>query len=313
MKRPLSMAIASCLAFAAPVCGHETVKVNALELYDRIPAPPPDAAAAHVRLDCRPESARRRCDVAKFYRAIDGELADLKRRIDEAQASLDQPAAPAAPNVDPAALQKQIEKMTPEQAMQFAMQFSRQMTGAQAAPPESAEVRAAIAEAQKVNSRSSDDLLHPDETAKRLARIDLQRRRRLDELQQWREAEYRKLPEVNLGAVVGIVKDPKAVHALGLQAADRRIAAENEYLAALHTLWPQELEKRKAIHRPLQRALIAADYGETAAGITSRQILTHGQASIANAAAFLLHRSREASENAGLAWLERLDLENKKP
>jgi hypothetical protein len=31
---------------------------------------------------------------------------------------------------------------------------------------------------------------------------------------------------------------------------------ENEYLAALQKLWPEELKKRKAIYEPLQQALV---------------------------------------------------------
>lgn len=210
-------------------------------------------------------------------------------------------------------MQKKLEKMTPEEKMQFAMQMSQQMAGMQNIQPESEEVQAAIEEVNKVNSRANEDFISPDATAKKFTQIQSDWRRQQDEIKKWRAAEYEKVPQISGGPGVGMIKEPKAMHALSLSAVAKHLAVENEYLAALQKLWPEELNKRKTIYAPLQQALVTVEYGEAAVNTTFKQMFVQSQVSMITTAATLIHLSREASESAGRFWQEKLNLEKGKP
>jgi hypothetical protein len=289
------------------------VKVNVVELYDKIPAPPADAKAAHARLVCVTENTMQRCDAEKFYQPINSELATLQQRVEKTLAALAQPSVTAMQQIDPKEMQKKLEKMTPEEKMQFAMQMSQQMAAAQNIQPESEEVQAAIEEVNKVNSRANEDYINPDETAKKMTQIQSDWRHKQDEIKKWRAAEYEKVPQVGGGPGVGMIKEPKAMHALNLNAIAKQLAVENEYLAALQKLWPEELKKRKAIYEPLQQALVSVEYGEAAVNTTFKQMFVQSQGSMLATATTLIHLSREASESAGRVWQEKLNLEKEKP
>jgi hypothetical protein len=120
------------------------VKVNILELYDKIPAPPTDAKAAHARLVCVVENTFQRCDAEKFYQPINAELDALKQRLKKTLAAFAQTSVAAMPKIDPQEMQKKLEKMTPEEKMQFAMQMSQQMAALQKLWPEELKKRKTI-------------------------------------------------------------------------------------------------------------------------------------------------------------------------
>lgn len=312
MKGLSLIALLLCLVLPLLAFSQEVVKVNILELYDKIPAPPVDAKAAHARLVCVVENTAQRCEAEKFYQPINSELAALQQRVEKTQAALAQPSVIAMQQIDPKEMQKKLEKMTPEEKMKFAMQMSQQMAGAQNLQPESEEVQAAIEEVNKVNSRANEDFISPDETAKKMTQIQSDWQRKRDEIRTWQGVEYEKLPQVSMGPGIGMAKEPKAVHAFNLNVIAKHLAVENEYLAALQKLWPEELKKRKAIYEPLQQALATIEYGDAVGNTIYKQMLAQGQLSMLTTAANLIHLSREASESAGRLWQEKLNLEKEK-
>jgi len=303
------------LCFPLPILasGQEMVKVNILELYDKIPAPPVDAKAAHARLVCVVENTVQRCEAEKFFQPINAEFAALQQRLEKTLTALAQPSVTTMQQIDPKEMQKKLEKMTPEEKMKFAMQMSQQMAGAQNIQPESEEVQAAVEEVNKVNSRANEDFISPDEIAKKMTQIQSDWQRKRDEIRIWQGGEYEKLPQISMGSGIGMAKEPKAVHAFNLNVIAKHLAVENEYLAALQKLWPEELKKRKAIYEPFQQALVIVEYGDAANNATFKQMLVQGQASMLTTATILIHLSREASESAGEWWQEKLKLEKEKP
>lgn len=313
MKRLSLIVHFLCLVLPILAFSQEMVKVNILDLYDKIPAPPADAKAAHARLVCVTENMAQRCEAEKFYQPINGELAALQQRVEKTQAALAQPSVAAMQKIDPQEMQKKMEKMTPEEKMQFAMQMSQQMAAMQNIQPESEEVQAAIEEVNQVNSRANEDFISPDATAQKMTQIQSDYQRKHDEIRKWKDAEYEKVPQIAGGPGVGMIKEPKAMHALNLNARAKQLAVENEYLAALQKLWPEELKKRKAIYAPLQQALVTVQYGEAAVNTTFKQMFVQSQVSMLTTAANLIHLSREASESAGRLWQEKLNLEKQKP
>jgi GTPase Era involved in 16S rRNA processing len=124
--------------------GQGMVKVNVVELYDKIPAPPADAKAAHARLVCVTENTMQRCDAEKFYQPINSELATLQQRVEKTLAALAQPSVTAMQQIDPQEMQKKMEKMTQEEKIQFAMQMSQQMAALQKLWPEELKKRKTI-------------------------------------------------------------------------------------------------------------------------------------------------------------------------
>lgn len=50
--------------------GQQFVKVNILDYYDKVPAPPADAKEAYSKAECAGEDVMKYCAVAKLYQSI---------------------------------------------------------------------------------------------------------------------------------------------------------------------------------------------------------------------------------------------------
>ncbi len=311
MKRRLFI----LLCFFHPILtfSQEMVKVNILEQYDKIPAPPTDARAAHGRLVCAVENGFENCEAKKFYQATTDALAALEQQITKTNAALAQPGVQAMQQIDPQEMQKKIEAMSPEEKIQFAMQMSQMALGMQNVQPESEEVQEALAEFGEVSVAVNSEYTNPDEIARKKLQLDADRQRKHDEIDAWAKAEHAKIPQVAGGPGVGMIPEPKAAHALRISTVDKHLAVDNEYLTALQKWWPEEIKKQKARFTPFQQKLAAVDYGGQANNTVHKQTLVHGQSMMLNAAAALAQFSREVSESAGRRWQDKLKLEKEKP
>ena len=99
MKRLFALLL--CFSLPLLASGQEMVKVNILALYDKIPAPPVDAKAAHARLVCVVENAAQRCEAVKFYQPINSELAALQQRLEKTEGALALPCVNSMQKIDP--------------------------------------------------------------------------------------------------------------------------------------------------------------------------------------------------------------------
>lgn len=302
-----------CLLFPALALGQEMVKVNILELYDKIPAPPADARTAHSRLVCAVENRFENCEAKKFYQATTDALAALEQQITKTNAALALPGVQVMQQIDPQEMQKKIEAMSPEEKIQFAMQMSQMALGMQNVQPESEEVQEALAEFGEVSVVVNSEYANPDEVAKKKLQMDAERQRKHEEIDAWAKTEHAKIPQVAGGPGVGMIPEPKAAHALKVNALEKHIAADNEYLTALQKWWPEENKKQKARFTPFQQKLAAVDYGEQANNTVHKQTLVQGQSMMFSTAAALAQFSRDVSESAGRRWQEKVKLEKEKP
>lgn len=290
----------------------EMIKVDILERYGKIPAPPADAQAAYNRLVCVVENGFEKCEAKKFYLLTADALAALEQQITKTQAALAQPGVQAMQQIDPQEMQKKIEAMSPEEKIQFAMQMSQMALGMQNVQPESEEVQEALAAFGEVSVAVNSEYTNPDEIAKQKRQLDAERQRKHEEIDAWAQAEHAKIPQVAGGPGVGMIPEPKAAHALKVSTVEKHIATDNEYLTALQKWWPEEIKKQKARFSPFQQKLAAVDYGEQANSTVHKQTLVQGQSMMLSTAAALAQFSRDVSESAGKRWQEKLKLEKEK-
>lgn len=302
-----------CLLFPVLAFSQEMVKVNILEVYDKIPAPPADAQAAHSRLVCVVENGFERCEAKKFYQSTADALAALEQQITKTNAALAQPGVDAIKQIDPQEMQKKIEAMSPEEKIQFAMQMSQMALGMQNVQPESEEVQEALAAFGEVSVAVNSEYTNPDEVAKKKTQMDAERQRKHEEIDTWARAEHAKIPQVAGGPGVGMIPEPKAAHALRISTVEKHLAVDNEYLTALQKWWPEEIKKQKTRFTPFQQKLAAVDYGEQANSTVHKQTLVQGQSMMFSAAAALAQFSRDVSESAGRRWQDKLKLDKENP
>lgn len=297
------------LLLPALAFSQEMVKVNLIEQFDKVPAPPADAKIAYTRLVCTEKDGFESCDAEKFYQPTAEAIAALEQRLTALNAALAQPGVQAMQQIDPQEMQKKLEAMSPEQKIQFAMQMSQMALGMQSVQPESEEVQAAVAAFGEMSVAVNSEYTNPDATAKKKQQLDAERQRRQEEIKTWAEAEQKKIPQVPGGPGVGMIAEPKATHALHVATVEKQLAVDNEYLAALQKWWPEEIKKLQARFTPFQEKLAAVEYGEQANNTVHQQTLVQGQSMMLSAAATLIQISRAASESAGQLWQRKLKLE----
>jgi len=310
MKRLFSVLL--CFSFPILTFSQEMVKVNLIEQFDKVPAPPADAKTAHNRLVCSEKDGFESCDAEKFYQPTAEAIAALEQRLTALNAALAQPGVQAMQQIDQQEMQKKLETMSPEQKIQFAMQMSQMALGLQSVQPESEEVQAAVAAFGEMSVAVNSEYNNPDEIARKKQQLDAERQRRQEEIKVWAEAEQKKIPQVPGGPGVGMIPEPKATHTLHVARVEKRLAVDNEYLAALQKWWPEEIKRLKARFTPFQEKLAAVEYGEQANNTVHQQTLVQGQSMMLSAAATLIQISRAASESTGQLWQRKLKLESEK-
>jgi len=312
MRRVL---FAVLVVFPMVVLGQEMIKVNVLEYYDKIPAPPLDVKDAYARLVCTGEVDNQRCSSEKFYKAVVDELKPLSERMEKLNMVLSQPTVNVMQQIDPEAVKKKMESMTQEEKIQYAMQMSQQMSQqlnvANKTAPESPAVLDAIEEHGRINEQVALEMTTAADPTNPKMKLVLERSRKHDDVKTWAEAEHKKIPLVNYGPGAGQMPDQKKVAALERATLDKHLVVENDYLKALQTVWKDELAKQKARFTPYQQKLAAVHYGEDAISYTNKTTLLGGQGLMLETARSLINWSQSATDEAAGWWQQQLDLEKK--
>ena len=89
------------------------IKVNVLEYYEKISAPPLDVKDAYARLDCAADLQH--CNSDKLYKSLNAEFA----RIGKLNMTLSQPTANTMQKLDAEAIKKKMESMTRDEKIKY--------------------------------------------------------------------------------------------------------------------------------------------------------------------------------------------------
>jgi hypothetical protein len=295
-----------------PSFAQEMIKVNIIELYDKIPAPPADVKAARARAECTGEGVTLNCTAEKFFKPTEESTEALARQFGELGMALAQPQADAMRKVDPEEMKKKLESMTQEEQIAYAMEMSKQMGLTKALEPEPEAVQAALEECDALNLAIAGDAQNIMEITKKKMALREQRDRKHQEISEWEAAEAKKIPLVD-GGEAGKFPDPKLSYSLRVKTMDKHIAAENEYLKALPAEWNDHLKSEKARYSPLQGKLVAIHYGEDAKNVETKQKLVNGQSQLLGPIGELMSVSKEATDSALNWWRQKEEVVAQKP
>lgn len=303
----------TCLLFPVLVSGQDVVKVNILDLAGKIPPPPADVKEAFQRSDCKEAPSAGygyECHPERFYKPVVDRLDATRQDIEKAVMTLSQPSMEAMKGMDAKEMRKKMKSMSKEDKMKMAMEMSKG-AAPRAISPEPGDVMAAQRECQAVAGGAAEDIRGAEEIYQRRGKLVQARDRKHEEIDAWKEAEAKKLPQISTGETGG--PEPKAYHALLVKATDRHLAAENEYLKAIAKEWQGTHDRYMSRYAPLQKKLVAIGHGEAAKNPETRRQILNAQGLMVGGTDDLVKLSREATDHAYTWWARKLQLEKEKP
>lgn len=302
-----------CFCLPLLVFSQEMVKVNILEMYSKIPAPPANVNEGYTRAECVSSTGvAQPCETKKYYKPSADSFVSLAQQLEKLSAVLAMPANASMMTMDPEAIKKKMASMSDAEKMQFAMQMTQQMgLGPKDLQPESDEVQAALDEYHQINQLIAADMQDTSAIARK-GQLTIERQRQHEKINEWAQTEHKKIPLVVFGEA-GRFPEPKAAYALEVKTMEKRLAVENDYLQKLQAQWQAEREQQKARFASFQQKLMLIEYGEAAVNVEYKRLLLGGQAWMLGAGQNLLDQSRDATAESARWWVQKLQLEQKKP
>ncbi len=207
--------------------------------------------------------------------------------------------------------QKKMAKMSDAEKMKLGMEMAKQyqsQNNQYVREPES--VLAALEEGTQIDKRTGDNMLNANKTAGELSAIQKKYDDKHKKIDDWLNKEIAKLPLIKQKVDIAI-QDPAKVKALDLQAADKHIAVENDYLKIAAENWRMDLKKDSENFSKFENLLAETQYGDDAKNKKDRQILASHQSMIIQKALELASRSKDIFEEAAQYILNKKNIEKR--
>ena len=310
MVRALVVFLVLTLPFMA--FGQDVVKVNILEIANKIPAPPTDVKDAFSRtVEVQQEgsvSSHRETD--PYYKPVKDKMEAVNKQIEKALQVLAKPQMDVANEMNQKEMQKKFQTMSQEEQMKMAMEMSKKM-GMGAIVPEPEPVKAAVTECINVNQAIGADMQGAQEWYRKRQKMEQDREKQHSDIDAWKETELAKLPQISYGEMGG--PEPKAEYALLTKVMQKHLAVENDYLKAVQKEWKAGWDKYVARFSPLQEKLAKINYGADAKNPPTKQQLLTGQGQMVSSTGDLIELSSKSTESSAEWWQRKLELEKNKP
>ncbi len=296
-------------------CGssaQQMIKVNMVELYDKVPPPPVDAKEAFARCEKVGEDNPTNCSPEKFYQPIVGKAQELTKQLEETSMKLVEPDKGSLTKANAEEIQKKMETMSQEEKVKYAMELSNQMgLGQRKVVVEPPSVTAFMQEYSKVSLETGKDMQKIGEESRKDQQMGEDRWNKHKDIDEWTRKEMDKIPEISTGEMS--YREPKAEHALLLKSAEKHIALENEYLKWRRKQFQTELDKDKKRYISLQQKVAATGYGEEAKNLETKRMVISAQGILLGPVEGLTGMSRDATKEAADWYAKKLELEKQKP
>lgn len=310
MLRALVVFLVLTLPFMA--FGQDVVKVNILEIANKIPAPPTDVKDAFSRtVEVQQEgSVSSHRETGPYYKPVKDKMEAVNKQIEKALQVLAKPQMDVANEMNQKEMQKKFQTMSQEEQMKMAMEMSKKM-GMGAIVPESEPVKAATTECINVNQAIGQDMQGAQEWYRKRQKMEQDREKQHSDIDAWKETELAKLPQVSYGEMGG--PEPKAEYALLTKVMQKHLTVENDYLKAVQKEWKAGWDKYVARFSRLQEKLAKINYGADAKNPTTKQQLLTGQGQMVSGTGDLIELSSKATKSTAEWWQRKLELEKNKP
>ena len=287
----------------------QPVKVNLLEFFDKVPAPPISAKEAYDKCDCNIPDHEGECDPDSLFKPLTDRLGQIQLEI----VTPNTPQGDLVKKMQDPEFQKKMEKMSDEEKMQLAMQMQASNAAMMGGPmkPESQSVIAAQKELGKMDEATANDLQNLNTNVQAAQKHKQEVDAKHAAVNDWETAELKKVPVIHFGGEAGDEPDPKAVHAVNINALQKHLAIVDEELKHTGKLWTEQREKNKQLFTPYEKAMEKIHYGDDAKNQITKQTLASGQVSMLGAINGLIQDSRAAYTGA-IDWYNRY-VQFKKP
>ncbi len=205
--------------------------------------------------------------------------------------------------------QKKLQNMSDEEKMKFGMEMAKQYQSQKSSyVPETESVTAALEECNKIDERTAQDLQNVNQLVEKQVAIQKKFEERQQKINDWLQKEIEKLPLIK--TQVDLARpDPDKVKQLQLQAADKHIAVENEYLKIIDQNWNAQITKDVKDFSKFENLLVKTQYGDDARNAADRHVLASHQSMILNRVLEAASKSKDAYEAAAIYIAEKINLQ----
>jgi len=300
--------IVGVLAFLVTACSLHAqvpVKMDLMQILEKVPPPPANAREAYAKLTCDESSGILKCTASKFFVAVDAALKDFEQALKAQPKGANAPLPPgvspemAKKSQDPE-MKKKMKGMSKEEKMKMAMEMMGSAPATPVLEVDPPPVRSALDEWQKVYNGLQTEIQRSMAEQQEELKVGQADTKAHDDIDAWEKAEIDKLPQISSGEMSA--PDPAKVKAVQLKAADKHIAFADTRLGRIRQSWSESLKRTKTRWTSFHEKLVAADYASASKNFSTLKTLSDGQLMMLNEITSLVQHSRAAYENWG-RWL----------
>ncbi len=301
MKNKIAhLVLISFLSIAANYA-QRPVKENFITYLNAVIPPPVTCMAAFDKIKCNLEN----CSAEILFKEL----------TDNCEAKLTAINTPDGTNNDmmkkmqDPEFQKKLQNMSDEEKMKFGMEMAKQYQSQNSSyVPETESVMAALEECNKIDERTAQDLQNVNQLVEKQVAIHKEFEERQQKINDWLQEEIEKLPLIK--TQVDLARpDPVKVKQLQLQAADKHIAVENEYLKIIGQNWNAQITEDVRDFSKFENLLAKTHYGDDARNAADVHLLASHQAMILNKVLEAASKSKDAYEDAAIYIAEKINLQ----
>jgi len=301
MKRSIT-ALSLIILSAAALC-QQPVKINLLEVFDKVPAPPKTVKEAYDKCGCATPNRTGDCTADSLFKGLMDYLA--KVQMDISTPSTGTQGDLMRKMQDPA-FQEKMKTMSEDEKMKLAMQIQAENAAMVSGPmkPEPQAVIAVMIQLGTLNETNGRSMQNLSSEVQAEAKHKQEVEAKQNSVDEWETAEIKKLPIINQGGESGGEPDPKAVYSVKMNAFKKHFAIVEEDLARTGKSWEEQRVKSKQLFSPYEQGLEKIHYGDDAKNKMTKTNLSSGQTLMIGSIRNLIGVSQTAYNDAA-GWYDR--------
>jgi hypothetical protein len=205
--------------------------------------------------------------------------------------------------------QKKMQNMSDEEKMKIGMQMAKQYQSQNNNfVPEPEPVIETLTECSNMDGLTGQDQIKANSTVQAKLETEGKFNERHQKIDDWLETELQKLPLIKTNVDLAI-QDPVKVKQLKLQAADKHINVENDYLKITGQDWTAEIAKNNRHFSKFENLLAKIHYGDDVRNKQDLHIIAEHQVMILNAVLEEIGMSKNSYEEAANYIVEKKNIE----
>jgi len=296
-------AVFALFFFSAAALSQQPVKINLLEYFDKVTAPPASAKEAYQKCLVKVPGQDDNVVADSIFKPLVDELTQIQTDIARPPKS---PQAEFAEKLKDPEFQKKLKNMSEDEKIKMAMEMNQAM-GATAGPmkPEPHSVIKCMEDIGNLNEKTAGEMENLNTTAQQTIHHAQEIDEKHTDIDNWERAEIEKLPEMQGQGEGGGGPDPKAVYAIKMNAIKKHLAIVDEELKKMNKAWTEQRENSRKSFTPYEMSLEKTHYGSDAKNQMSKTNMSTGQTLMIGSISNLISESQHEYQDAA-DWYARL-------